>query len=199
MGSGTHTELETRQREFEAAKGQLRDLLVGLSDETFSRRADERRWSMAECVDHLIVIGEKLIPRMQSAISAAREKGWRAEGPFRYSRLSAWFVRQMGDEPLPPRGRFKTPRLYLPPPGRAISVADALRGFTELQERFVAVARSADGLDLARIKVASPVTRLLRLSLGQWFRALSGHQRRHLWQAAQVKTQLRQQASQPTR
>lgn len=194
-----HTELESREREFEAAKGELRDLLVGVSDEAFNRRGDERRWSMAECVDHLIVIGEKLIPRMQSAVATAREKGWRAEGPFRYSRFSAWFVRQMGDEPLPPRGRFKTPRLYLPPPGRAISVADALRDFIELQDRFVAVVRSVDGLDLARIKVTSPVTRLLRVSLGQWFRALSGHQRRHLWQAAQVKKQLQTEASRPTR
>lgn len=193
-----HIELETRQREFEAAKGELRDLLVDLSDESFNRRTEERRWSMAVCVDHLIVIGEKLIPRLQLAVTVGREKGWRAEGPFRYSRFSAWFVRQMGDESLPPRGRFKTPRLYLPPAGRAISVAEALRDFTELQDRFVAVVRSADGLDLARIKVASPVTRLLRLSLGQWFRALSGHQRRHLWQAAQVKAQLQKEASRPT-
>lgn len=50
--------------------------------------------------------------------------------------------------------------------------------------------RSADGLDLARIKVTSPVTRLLRLSLGQWLAGLAGHQRRHLWQARQVKTEL---------
>ncbi len=191
-----HPELEARRREFEAAKAELRDLLTGLSDESYNRRTDERRWSVAECVDHLIVIGELLIPRMEAAVATARQKGWRAEGPFRYSRFSGWFVRQMGDERLPPRGRFKTPRLYLPP-RRARGVVQALRDFTELQDRFIAVVRSADGLDLARIKVASPVTRLLRISLGQWLHALSGHQRRHLWQAAQVKAELESEASQP--
>ncbi len=105
----------------------------------------------------------------------------------------------MGDEPLPPRGRFKTPRLYLPPAGRARSVKQALDDFSALQDRFVAVVHSADGLDLARIKIASPVTRLLRISLGQWLRALSGHQRRHLWQAAQVKKHLEMGGSQAAR
>ncbi len=179
-----HPELEERQREFAAAKTELRDLVAGLADESFNRRADEKRWSVAECVDHLIVIGEKLVPKMEEAVAFARRKGWHAAGHFRYSRFSDWFTRQMGDEQLPPGGRFKAPRTYAPPPGRARTVAQALDDFAKLQDRFIAVAQSADGLDLARIKVTSPVTRLLRISLGQWLRGLSGHQRRHLWQAA---------------
>lgn len=192
-----HPELVERQREFEAAKAELRDLLAGLADESFNRRTDEKRWSVAECVDHLIVIGVQLIPRMEEAVAKARRKGWHVKGDFRYSRFSDWFVRQMGDQQLPPKGRFKAPRTYAPPPGRGRTVVQALNDFITLQDRFIAVARSADGLDLARIKVTSPVTRLLRISLGQWLRALSGHQRRHLWQVAQVKAELTVRSRRP--
>ncbi len=48
----------------------------------------------------------------------------------------------------------------------------------------------AEGIDLARVKVRSPVLWLLRLSLGQWFALIAGHQKRHLWQAGQVKREV---------
>ncbi len=57
-----HPELEERQRGFEAANTELRDLVAGLADESFNRWADAKRCCVAECGDHLTVIGEKLLP-----------------------------------------------------------------------------------------------------------------------------------------
>jgi hypothetical protein len=55
--------------------------------------------------------------------------------------------------------------------------------------------RQANGLDLSRVRVVSPLTSLMRMSLGQCFGLLAAHERRHLWQAARVREELRQQAS----
>src|SRR6266545_284985 len=47
--------------------------------------------------------------------------------------------------------------------------------------------RQADGLDLARVRTISPVNSLLRLPLGAYFNFILAHDRRHLWQARQVR------------
>ena len=181
-------ELERRVSEFEDARHELHDLVSGIDDRLFNRRPDKRRWSMAECVDHLLVVGWKMAPRLDAALIDARARGWHAEGPFRYGGLGDWFVRQSGADELPPKRALKTPRLYTPRQQAEWRIPQALEEFTNLQDKLTSLAASADGLDLARIKIASPVTRLLRLSYGQWLALLSGHQKRHLWQAAQAKT-----------
>jgi len=183
------TELVDRYREFAAAPGELTDIVDGVDDETFNRRPEPASWSMAECVDHLVTTGEHMIPAMLREIERGRAAGKLAAGPFRYGRLGDWFVEAAGDGRLPPR-RFKVPRLYAPAPAPDTRVADSVNAFEALQDRYLQVVRAADGLDLARVKVRSPAFWLLRLSLGQWLRMLSGHQRRHLWQAARVKARL---------
>ena len=42
-------------------------------------------------------------------------------------------------------------------------------------------------MDLLHIKTVSPVTRLLRLPLGAYFQFVITHDRRHLWQAQEVR------------
>ena len=182
-----NAELHERFEDFVFARRELDRLVVDLTDERFNQRPEEGSWSIAECVDHLLVTGAKLIPRMETAIVKARERGWLADGPFRYGALGNWFVRASGAASLPPRSRYKAPRLYMPVrrPGRKIS--QAVEDFARLQEEYLAIVRAAEGLDLARIKIASPVTRLVRLSLGQWLASMGGHQRRHLWQASRVR------------
>jgi hypothetical protein len=47
--------------------------------------------------------------------------------------------------------------------------------------------RGSDGLDLARCRMSHPSLPLLRFSLGVGFAIVTGHARRHLWQAQQVR------------
>jgi hypothetical protein len=48
----------------------------------------------------------------------------------------------------------------------------------------------ADGLDLRRIKVATPISRFLKMSLGMMFAQAAAHEQRHLMQARRVREQL---------
>lgn len=177
-------ELEQRQRQFETAKAEVRTLTDGLSDAQFNWRPAPGRWSIAECLDHLNVTGSKLLPGMDAAITRARERGQTASGPFQYGWLARWFIRGTG--PIPSSGKgMKGPKLYAPKPEQPIG--RVLPTFVELQDQLIARLHAANGLDLTRIKVASPVSTLLRLSLGAWFQATAGHQERHLNQARRVR------------
>jgi hypothetical protein len=138
---------------------------------------------MAECIDHLNVTGRKYLRAVESAIEKGRREGITRTGPFRYGILERLFVRIQ--EP-PPRFRLKHPAAFTP----ASSVArdEALAAFIALQGELQQRLAQTEGLDLRRLKTPSPVSKYVKFSLGAAFEAVAAHQRRHLWQARQVKT-----------
>ena len=182
-------ELQKYADEFEEARTKVHELVAGLTDEEFNWRPSEDRWSVAECLDHLCMIGTLMIPKIDEGTRIGEKNGWHGDGPFRYGRIGNWFVRAVSGGEGAPKRRFKAPPMYTPKSQHSISRLK--QAFVELQDQFIERVQKANGLDLARIKVPSPVTRLLRFSLGQWFALLAGHQRRHFWQAHEVLKELK--------
>jgi hypothetical protein len=165
-----------------------RAIAGGLSDEQCNERPAAGRWSIAECVDHLNVVGDKAIRAIDPAIERAHREGRYASGPFRYGRLGARFVRSASGEPRARRRRYRTFSVYAP--RRVLAIERVLADFKTLQDNLAERVEAAGGLDLARIKVTSPATRWVRLSLGLWLEMLAGHQERHLAQARDVREQI---------
>lgn len=175
-------ELEELERDYESIEEEIAELVEGLSDEQLLWRPAPERWSIAEAFDHLNLTGYKLLPRLDRAMADARSEGRLAQKPYRHG----WMVRRMLAFMEPPPGlRMKVPKIYDPPqpdePRRVV------RELVELQGEFVKRLREMNGLDLAGVKVASPMTRLLKLPLAAWMAFLAAHERRHLWQARQVR------------
>ena len=178
-------ELESHRAGFRWAKDEIRQLTSALDDGTYNRRPSEDAWSAAECVEHLSATAREMLPAIDLGIRQARERGWLAHGPFHYSRVGDWFVGMAVADELPPKRRVKAPKLYRPP-HRRYEIGPAVDEFVDLQDSLIERLQLASGVDLARVKVKSPAMSLVKLSLGQWFRLLEGHQRRHLWQASQA-------------
>ncbi|MBT8479213.1 MAG: DinB family protein [Gemmatimonadetes bacterium] len=178
-------ELEGYRAGFRWAKGEIRNLTGALDPAAYNARPSEKSWSAAECVEHLSATAREMIPALEAGVARARENGWLAHGPFEYGRFEKWFARQAGGEELPPKRRFKAPKLYHPP-HRTYDMEAAVGEFLSLQDRYIETLQLASGVNLVRVKVASPAMSLLKLSLGQWLRAMESHQRRHLWQAREA-------------
>ena len=168
--------------EFDAARQDARALLAGLDDEAFNWRRAPGTWSMAECLDHLNITGRKYIRALDRGIVEGRARNLGGAGPFRYGLLERWIVRFMDG---PPKLRFKAPKAFVPAAeGR---LTESLTAFVELQDQFQQCLTRADGLDLGKVKARSPVSKRIKFSLGAAFAAISAHQRRHLWQARQLR------------
>lgn len=180
-------ELAERRSDFEWAKEGIQELVSAISDAQLNERPAPEEWSIAECIAHLNLVGRQMLPRIDEGIERARLKGWLAVGPFEYDRIGNWVVRMAGADRLPPRRKMKAPKIYVPSPRETWLVSTTAPRFFALQDELIERVERANGIDLRRLRIASPVTPLLRLSLGQWFALLAGHQRRHLWQAGQVK------------
>ena len=182
-------ELHELLRQIDAIKADGPALCAGLTESQFNWRPGEGRWSIAECLVHLNRSVSATLPAFDRAIADGRAKGRLAKsgGPSRYGWFSRWMIGSM--EP-PPKRRMKTFGVFAVPVGGTHTLARVLPEFVAMRDQLAERVRRADGLDVKRIRTVSPVTRLLRLPLGAYLQFVVAHDRRHLWQARQVRNAL---------
>jgi hypothetical protein len=180
-------ELASMLEQLEAIKREGQAVTAGLSDDQLNWHPAKDSWSIGECLQHLNVGVTQTLPAFDRAIGEGRSKNQLAAGPFRYGWFSRMMVASM--EP-PPKFRMKSPRLIRVSVGGTYRGADLLPEFAAVRDQLAERVRQADGLDLAHVRTISPVNRLLRMPLGAYFDFMIAHDRRHLWQARQVRNRL---------
>ncbi len=190
------TLVDATQR-YGAAAAAARTLVSETSDEAFHRAPPGGGWSVAECLEHLVVSGGKMAARLEDAAEVARADERLADpvaarAPVRLGWFARLFI--VGTGPgeagrgAPMKIRARLPFEPGDPRARGRGREGILADFLSLQERLVADARAADGLDLAGVMVASVLAGWIRIPLGGWFLAIAGHQERHLKQARRAQT-----------
>jgi len=138
------------------------------------------RWSAGQVVSHLVAAGEDYLRRIAPALETARARGLTDRGDYRPSLIGGLLVRSM--EP-PPRRRFRTPKIWAPADaGPALDPSTEMPRLHALHDALEGRIRAADGLDLRRIRIASPVSPLLRVNAGDALNLVLTHERRHLFQ-----------------
>jgi len=178
-------ELEKLRQEAEAASAQARSLCEGLAEEQLGWREKPGRWSIAENLIHLETTTQVMLPNLDRAIDDARCRGLLSNGPFRLGLLGKFYLWYV--EPPPPI------RLPAPPMLRPLlegPALEALPRFLRSQELMLERLERANGIDIARARFISPMASYIRMSLYALFAVFTAHERRHLWQAGNVRRQL---------
>lgn len=178
-------ELEQCSEGFEQVKVQAKKLTEGLNEAQFNWRPAPGQWSIEECLEHLTMVGTWEIRAIERAIDEAQARGRTGSAPFQYGWFDRWIVRMT--EP-PVRRKVPAPRRFVPVHEQPITAV--LPTFLHLQGMFLLQLERAAGLDLARVKVDTPISRFLKMSLGMMFAQAAAHERRHLEQARRVREQL---------
>jgi hypothetical protein len=176
------------EAEINAATERARSLVMGTEGRLFTVRPDPMRWSAAECLAHLSITTREFIPILRERVDEAIRSGHHSHAVPRMDLLGAalrWFM-----EP-PIRSRVKTAQPFVPKSVRA--KADALAEFESLQAGLVDIVRSANGLDLRKLKIRSAFDSRVRYNVYSAFRIIAAHERRHLWQAEKAICMLRDQ------
>ena len=172
--------LDEYRRQYEGLKDDVRELTEGLSRDQLNWAPAPDKWSIAQCLAHLNRTDEAYAEALGPGIVKARERGLEG-GRIRYGILERWFIRTM--EP-PPRRRFKAPGKVVPAEDHPL---DVVGEYLDLKDRLVERLHQADGLDLSKAKIASPLARFIQIRIGAAFAFLAAHDRRHVWQARQVR------------
>ena len=174
-------EIDEFRMQFERLSAEADVLAAPLTDSQFAWRPAPNVWSLGECLDHLNATARMYLPVMDEGIAEAIRRGLYGSGPYVYNSIGRLLVYVLGP---PARVRVKAPGEFLPAPGRRRH--EVLAAFRAYQVQYIDRLRQANGLDLARARVSSPVARWLRIPLGSSFALMIAHERRHLAQARRV-------------
>jgi hypothetical protein len=171
--------LEAQERETQA-------VAAGLTETAGGWRPREDAWSVAECFDHLATSNHVYLVTMREAAARARQNGRMRRGPATPGLFGGMFVRSL--EPPPSRfSKVKAPRKIQP--RTAPPLSDALGALVASQHDARAFLREHADLDLAGVRFVNPFIPGVRFSLATGLHVIVTHQKRHLWQARNVRDQ----------
>jgi hypothetical protein len=156
-------------------------LAAGLTPEQLAWAPPGGGWSVAQVLEHLVVADGIYLDHMRRVLGRARAA--RAGGAaWKPSFLGARLVGALRPERR--AKRVPAPKMFRPGPEARPNVLDA---FLASQREALALVDRAAGLDLARVRTHSPVSRLIRINLGDCFAIVAVHGQRHIEQMREVR------------
>lgn len=179
------TESHRLRSELDAVREEAEALAAPLSDAQWNWRPNPHAWSIGQCFDHLAITDRLYADKIRAAIESGRTQNRTATGPFRYSWLDRLFVWVVAP---PVYVRFSAPPMFRPDPEPRDIPRTALQQYVDGNRALQQLATEANGLDLAGIRIVSPASSNVRLSLGAAFLTMAAHGRRHLAQARKLTT-----------
>jgi len=163
--------------DLDAIDAEARTMQNTLTDEELRRPAPGGGWTVGQVFEHLIVANSLYYEQMEKALATGKPAGSSKWRPTLFGRMLVKSLSPQSTRKLP------TPRIFKPDPAPRAGV---VRAFLESQERFRALARQADGLDLKRTRMTSPVNSLIRINFGDAFRVIVVHEQRHFQQIRRI-------------
>lgn len=155
--------------------------LSALNSSQLNWKSADKKWSIAQCLDHLIVSNEKYFALLDKLATGTYSMTfWE-----KYNPLSGYTGRKMA-ESLGPKGikPFVSPKIF--EPGRSTIRTTIVNDFIQHQEKFISKILLLRDLNTDLLVVTSPVAPLITYKLKDCIEILVGHEERHLLQAKRV-------------
>jgi hypothetical protein len=169
---------------FRAAITRAETLCAGLSQAQANFKPEPKRWSVAECLEHLSTSMTSYLPHLQRAVERARAANRTGSEPWGKGTFFGRFIlNNMVKGPT--HMKVKAPPPFRPEVRSEWDLAEVLQRFKERTGEMLALLEQADGLDLGRIKQGTPMP-MVKVTLAQSFEIHSRHNHRHLDQAQRV-------------
>jgi len=168
------------RRTFEEQYKRIESSFGELSDEQLSWSPDEKTWSVGHCLYHIWLTNDKYLVEVLNALKEARYPA-PDEQDYESNGMGRRFIAKIGPDggPNVPVPKSLKPEKKKVPLGIRQLVMEQLTAFDEFVQE-------SHRVDMVKTKLRSPVMPLVRLQLGDVFKALAGHNERHLRQAERI-------------
>lgn len=155
----------------DAVNTTVRTLRDTLSPQQLTWRPPEGAWSVADVLEHLVRSHDDYLPALRTCVARAGGEAPATPRPWKKTLFGGWLAAAMRSErkmPAPKRWAVReSPR------------QDVAEVFLDRQRELRAIIGDAEPLDWRSIRMASPVSRLIRMNLGDAFEVLAAHAERH--------------------
>ena len=157
-------------------------LVTGLSAEVLNWQPDGgKSWSVAQCLDHLAIMNRIYMKALHAAVESNRDQLEPRKSPMQ---PSGWLTRLLVSyEEPPPKIKLPAPKKIAPPSQITTAV---LGEFAAVQNQLADFVHEWGGADLGDLSLRDPLFPL-HLTVDTELLIMSAHNRRHLWQAENVK------------
>ena len=157
-------------------------LTEGLTDAQLAQRPANGGWSISQVFEHLVLTGELYLVGINTAIAAAKPT---ACPPIWKSTWVGWLL-ATAVSPQAPR-KLSAPKRMQPGP---IARPNVVAIYSAEGARIASLLDRATALDLNRVRIASPILKIIRLNLGDCFEVNVQHGTRHLDQVERVRLEI---------
>ncbi len=160
------------------------EVVRGLSDWQLNwQQVPGKSWSVAQTLDHIALTNSIYVDAMLKAVEAAPRPTRMWSGRIEAGFFGRKFIENL--EPPVKRLKLKAPEEIIPASRKAAE--EVLAALTASHEGIRRVIDLSTGMDLNEITFVNPFARLLRPRLGTGLQILMAHERRHLWQASNIR------------
>lgn len=167
----------------------LVNLVDGLTEVQFQASPPSGGWPIGYCIEHLALTGNSFVSHWDAAIGTGGSVHHSGKPAACYS---WWKRRILGFYEPPYRMKTKTTRPFVPCNHRPMS--EVVRRFLAMHREVASRLEASRAVDASCLKVQSPFVGRVKYSLGFSFDLALAHERRHLWQAWQVRRVVQQAA-----
>ena len=175
--------LKSIENAFDESEASARRLMEGVSHTQANwQPCDGRSWSIYQCLEHLARGNTIYAASVRAAIASCPQRYREPTTDIAPGLLASWFIRSL--EP-PPRRKSRAPSKIVPT-GRG-SASEILDAFVKSHQAMRAILADGRSIDLNRLRFKNPFIGILHFTVGAGLMAINAHDRRHLWQAGQVK------------
>jgi len=162
---------------FEKIKEMVNNLFINVSVEEFNKRQYEKKWSAAECIEHLNNAAQfylSNIPKIPKRSAVLIDE----ETKIKSGLFASMFISLSG-----PKVKIKIKSPKSMNVDRSTYSKDIIEDFFSLQDEFLKILVSVDADELRKIKAAWPTFELKKLALGEVLMITIAHELRHINQA----------------
>jgi len=139
------------------------------------------QWSVAQCLDHLIVINSGYFPIIEKIV----RDGYKPSLQQRLPLLPRFFA-LLVLKAVSPEGKIKYKASAHVQPSNSAIASDVVARFKAHQQEVVRHMKMTEKLDLEKIIITSPVASVAAYSMLDAYKIVVKHERRHLQQAKRV-------------
>lgn len=157
-----------------------------LSEEDLVWKPAPEKWSIAECLKHIIIANSTYLKDIEHRLQKAEVKT--IEYPITFSITGKLFLYAVD-----PKYKWKVPapKIFKPTKENKLENGkESVEEFLKLQMEIMQIARRACAYDHQHVHTYSPLSKLLKFNVGEQLYIMMRHTKRHINQAIRVKDQL---------
>ena len=166
---------------FDKISDQVKTNFGHLSADALNRKPAPDKWSIAQCLHHLIVSNRTYYPQFEEVMNGSHTNSWYQQIGFISRSMGSWLIKSTGPDRS---AKMKNPPAFAPTQGNlpGTIVHDFLAHQEEMKSHF----KKMERVDLQQTILSSPALAAITYNLSDLLAILCGHEQRHINQALDV-------------